>query len=108
MICFRSQSRDLELPPAAAGLATLSETSVDSFLREVRSEVEASKVKMEDEEEDVAGGNEEVKKEGCATLPGEVKADEVVGREGFAVKNELLEVESLGNRGANLAGETQE
>ena len=50
MICFRSQSSDLELPPAAAGPATLSETSVDSFLREVRSEVEASKVKLEDEE----------------------------------------------------------
>merc|ERR1711962_860739 len=42
----RSRSRDLELPPA--GPATLSETSVDSFLREVRIEVEASKVKLED------------------------------------------------------------
>ena len=80
MICFRSQSRDFELPPAAAGPATLSETSVDSFLREVRSEVEASKVKLEDEEM----------------------------RDDVTVKNELLEVESLGNRGANLAGETQE
>ena len=104
MICFRSKSRDLELPPAAAGPATLSETSVDSFLREVRGEVEASKVKLED----VAGGSKEVKKEGCTILPGEVKADEVVGRDGVTVKNELLEVESLGNRGANLAGETQE
>ena len=104
MICFRSQSRDLELPPAAAGPATLSETSVDSFLREVRGEVEASKVKLED----VAGGSKEVKKEGCTILSGEVKADEVVGRDGVTVKNELLEVESLGNRGANLAGETQE
>ena len=104
MICFRSQSSDLELPPAAAGPATLSETSVDSFLREVRGEVEASKVKLED----VAGGRKEGKKEGCTILPGEVKADEVVGRDGVTVKNELLEVESLGNRGANLAGETQE
>ena len=60
------------------------------------------------EEEDVAGGNEEVKKEGCTTLAGKVKADEVVLRDGVTVKNELLEVESLGNRGANLAGETQE
>jgi len=65
-------------------------------------------VKLEDEEEDVAGGNEEVKKEGCTTLAGKVKADEVVGRDCVTVKNELLEVESLGNRGANLAGETQE
>ena len=104
MICSRSRSRDLEFPPAAAGPATLSETSVDSFLREVRSEVEASKVKLED----VAGGSKEGKKEGCTILPGEVKADEVVGRDGVTVKNELLEVESLGNRGANLAGETQE
>ena len=39
---------------------------------------------------------------------GGVKADEVVLRDGVTVKNELLEVESLGNRGANLAGETQE
>jgi len=104
----RSRSRDLELPPVAAGPATLSETSVDSFLREVRIEVEASKVKLEDEEEDVAAGSEKVKKEGCATLAGKVKADEVVGRDGVTVKNELLEDESLGNRGANLAGETQE
>ena len=108
MICSRSRSRDLEFPPAAAGPVTLSETSVDSFLREVRGEVEASKVKLEDEEVDAAAGSEEVKKEGCATLPGEVKADEVVLRDGVTVKNELLEVESLGNRGANLVGETQE
>ena len=86
----------------------MSETSVDSFLREVRIVVEASKVKLEDEEEDVAAGSEKVKKEGCATLPGKVRADEVVGRDAVTVKNELLEDESLGNRGANLAGETQE
>ena len=86
----------------------MSETSVDSFLREVRIEVEASKVKLEDEEEDVAAGSEKVKKEGCATLARKVKADEVVRRDGVTVKNELLEDESLGNRGANLAGETQE
>ena len=108
MICLRSRSRDLELPPVAAGPATMSETSVDSFLREVRIEVEASKVKLEDEEEDVAAGSEKVKKEGCATLAGKVKADEVVARDGVTVKNELLEDESLGNRGTNLAGETQE
>ena len=80
---------------------------MDSFLREVRNEVEASKVKLENEE-DVVAVSEQVKIEGCATLPGEVKADEVVGRDGVTVKNELLEDESLGNRGANLAGETQE
>ena len=46
----------------------MSETSVDSFLREVRIEVEASKVKLEDEEEDVAAGSEKVKKEGFTTV----------------------------------------
>jgi len=104
-------SRDLQNPnqdlPAAS---TLTESSVESFLKEVRSQVETSKVKeegaekeKEEVEEDIKGlveeGNEVVPKEDMGALKNESKGDSA------SVKDVSEDVRDANQGGLRRVGE---
>ena len=83
------QRKDCDLAPGMP--TTLSESSVDSFLKGVRSEVEMFKV--EENKNGVTGNNEALLNEDKQVMPDEIK-NEVVGlrlvKVGWKVKKEVV------------------